>query len=253
MFEARPFISGLSAIGLVGALVFSMPLNAGQMDVWSGWTQLDADDGIGPNGYVDPGWGGQMFDAEYLFYKLDGDMLSIGVQTGFDLSDGMQYYGSHAYYAGDLALSFNGGGYDFAVDFGLVTRDIDYTNVGNGSGNQDAAGFYAVSTWNNDISFSSSSPFAMDEGFFISGLAASTSGSAWLPDGRSYYRTATIDLSSLGLEELNEFGAHWTMSCGNDFVEGRTRIADVPEPGILFLLAGGIVGLFSIRRSKTAA
>ncbi len=45
-----------------------------------------------------PGGGGQLFDAEYLAYKLDGKVLSIGVQTGFDLSDGHQVYGGKDYY-----------------------------------------------------------------------------------------------------------------------------------------------------------
>lgn len=235
--------------GLALALISSLPANAGMLGVWAdGWSLLDADDSVGGSGFVGPGWGGQKFDAEYLFYKQEGNLLSIGLQTGFDLSDGNQWYGNHQYFAGDLALSFNGGGYDYAIDFGLVTRDIDYTNVGIGSGNRDAAGLYAVSLWNNDISFSQSSPFAMDEGSLISGITGS-SGSALLADGRSYYRTATFDLAALGFD-VNEFGAHWTMSCGNDVVEGSAQITNVPEPGELLLLAGGLFGLVFSRKRK---
>ncbi|HEB69447.1 MAG TPA: hypothetical protein ENI88_07480, partial [Desulfobulbus sp.] len=46
----------------------------------NGWTMFADDDGYRTyDGYVNPGWGGQDFDAEYLFYKKSGDTLSIGL------------------------------------------------------------------------------------------------------------------------------------------------------------------------------
>ncbi len=232
------------AIVFSGALSISLPVNATVLDIWAadGWTVLDIDDGVGPGGYVGPGWGGQAFDAEYLFYKQENNLLSIGLQTGFDILDGQQYYGAQAYYAGDLALGFNNGGYNYAIDFGLVTRDSDANNVGLGTGNQDAAGLYSVSAWNNNISFSVSSPFGMDEGTYLSGITASSG-----VDGDSYFRTATFDLNVLGIEATS-FSAHWTMSCGNDAVEGSANIASVPEPGSLLLLIGALFGLVGSRR-----
>jgi hypothetical protein len=225
------------------AMSLSLPLNAGMLSFWTadGWDLLDAEDGVGSGGYVGPGWGGQAFDAEYLFYKREGNQLSIGLQTGFDILSGAQVYGGHTYYAGDLALGFNGGSYDYAVDFGLVTRDIHGANVGLGSGDQDAAGLYAVSDWNNELSFPVSAPFGMDAGSFISGISGSSGAG-----GDSYYRIATIDLSSLGFD-VTSFSAHWTMSCGNDVVEGS---ASVPEPSALLLMAGGLIGLFGGMRRR---
>ena len=74
----------------------------------SSWTQIASEDYVGPSGYVNPGYGGQDFDAEYLYYKLAGTTLSIGLQSGFNLVTGSVYYSGKTYYAGDLALSIDG-------------------------------------------------------------------------------------------------------------------------------------------------
>ncbi len=229
----KPFL----ALVFGASMVLSLPLNAAALGFWSSddWTLLDAEDNVGTDGYVGPGAGGQAFDAEYLYWKQDGYLLSIGLQTGFDILSGQQDFAGDTYYAGDLALAFNGGSYTHAIDFGLVTRDSDGVNVGLGGGDQDAAGLYSVSAWNNNITYTISSPFGMDEGAYVSAITT-TSGMG----GDSYFRTATIDLSTLGFN-ITSFSAHWTMSCGNDEVEGS---ANVPEPSALLLMAGGLLGLF---------
>jgi len=230
-------------------MALSLPASASVLDFWAadGWTVLDAEDGVGAGGYVGPGWGGQAFDAEYLFYKLEGSILSVGLQTGFDLSDGTQVYEKKPYYAGDVAIAFNGHSYKYAIDFGLVTKDYhQYSDVGIGSGNQDPAGFYKVSEWNNDLALAVSSPFAMDEGSLVTSLTGASSGAELMADGLSYYRTASFDLASLGFS-VADFSAHWTMSCGNDVVEGS---ATVPEPSALLLMAGGLFGLIGGRKLK---
>lgn len=236
-------------VGAATGLFLSLPVNASVLDFWAadGWKVLDAEDGIGVDGYVGPGWGGQAFDAEYLFFKKEGSILSLGLQTGFDLSDGHQTSGRKSYYAGDLALAFNGGAYDHAIDFGFVTKDYHgEDNVGLGSGNLDAAGLYKVTEWNNDIAFDISSPFAMDEGSFVTSLSGASNGAESKADGLSYYRTASFDLAALGFN-VADFSAHWTMSCGNDVVEGS---AAVPEPSALLLMAGGLFGLIGGRKLK---
>ncbi len=249
MIKRLSYFNLVGALAFCGALSLSLPLNAGVLGFWAadGWSVLDAEDGVSAGGYVGPGFGGQEFDAEYLFYKVEENLLSIGLQTGFNLSTGSQQSGKHTYYAGDLALSFNHDeDFDYAIDFGLVTKDRWYHDVGLGSGNQDAAGLYSVSQWNNNIIYSSSSPYGMDEGAFLAALVDSSDGSALLADGLSYYRTATIDLAALGFD-VKSVTAHWTMSCGNDVLEGS---ANVPEPSALLLLAVGLLGLLGGRRLR---
>lgn len=263
----------LSAIVLLGAPLFSSPLNAAPLSAWdSSWTQFANDDGYTSNGYVNPGWGGQAFDAEYLYYKRTGNTLSIGLQTGFDLSDGRQQYGSDWYFAGDLALSFDGdtsgsggSGYEYGVDFGLLTKDYsahhkalgDATGrVDMGSGNGiDPAGLYRNVGWNNGVysHFHVSDPFAMDAGTLVTGAGFSQSTGSGMAGGEtSYYRSVSFDLTALGLDLTQpiDLDAHWTMSCGNDAIDGH---ASVPEPGALILMASGLFGLVGIRRLRRKA
>ena len=226
------------------------------------------------------------FDAEYLYYKVDGNNLFLGLQTGFDLSDGHQIYDSKSYWAGDLALSFDGdallgsanpttmaNSYEFGIDFGFYTADYNSNSVDAvtnsvdslGSG-IDQAGVYSVGNgqWNTNMvnSFEdNSSPLAMNQQWngsgtspYLASLLLNTAGQ----EGVSYYRAVAFDITQLGLADLGlnlndlSMDVHWTMSCGNDNINGSQQIS-VPEPGALILLATGLLGLVGIRRVKREA
>lgn len=221
----------------------------------NGWTQFADDDGVGSNGYVNPGWGGQAFDAEYLFYKLDGNTLSLGLQAGFDLETGKVVHSGKNYWAGDLALSFDGdaSNYEYAVDFGLLTKDYNQNLVGGPTG-INPAGLYSVTAWNTGVyyGFTSSNPFAMDSGDLKGVLSANISGDDTVGGDLSYYRIVSFNLSDIGIVADNGFAldGHWTMSCGNDAINGKTEIAPVPEPASMLLLGTGLVGLAGICERK---
>ena len=243
------------------AMTLSLGMNsalAAPVSYWAdnGYTQFADDEGVEANGFVDPGWGGQDFDAEYLYFKLEGTTLSIGLQTGFDIEDGHVSHGGRDYYAGDLALSFDGAvdsgagagtSYEFGIDFGLYTEGYTSGAVDTGSGNGiDDAGLYSVNGWNNDVYFHESDPYAIDEGTKISDLL--TNSAAYNSDQDAYYRTVSFDISTLALGSDWVLDAHWTMSCGNDAIDGH--LSSVPEPAGLSLLGLGLLGLVRRRRNR---
>jgi len=239
----------------------------------NGWTQFANDDGYNTtSGFVGPGFGGQRFDTEHLFYKLKDNILSIGLQTGFNLDSGIVKEGSIYYYAGDLALSFDGNSsnYEYAADFGLYTQDYKTPSpVGGNTGHNgyDTAGLYKVNSttgWNNDVwdGYGASRPFAMQSGELIAAFDSSTNlagrgnpGSYYdtsvslMYGGYSFYRIISFPTALLWPDitpgsPIN-LSAHWTMSCGNDVINGTTSIPNpIPEPGTMFLLGSLATGLF---------
>ncbi len=217
------------------------------------WTQIAAEDVVRSDGFVDPGWGGQLFDAEYLYYRIQGSTLSVGLQSGFDLIDGRVDYGGRAYYAGDLALSFdnNPAAYEYAFDFGLLTKDYSGNLVGDSDGINDV-GLYAVTTWNNNIAYPVASPFAMAAGSRLTAAGGSTSAGQ---HNDSYWRIVSFDITPIMTSiggDLLTFDAHWTMSCGNDFINGGADVP-VPEPATMMLFGTGLAGLAAIYRRKYPA
>ena len=61
----------------------------------------------------------------------------------------------------------------------------------------------------------------------------------------------SIDMVGIGYDwsEVTEFGFHYTMTCGNDVIEGAAS-APMPEPGTVFLLGAGLIAMAGFGRKK---
>ena len=228
-------------------------------DVWEGWTTFE--DNIDEDGEVVPGPGNQRFDAEFLLWKQEGNILHLGLQTGYNIIDGEYLHSDgHVYYAGDLALSFDDAtigdsdSYEYAIDFGLLTKGYSGTVVGDPAGDGiDEAGLYRVDSWNNDMVseyVAESSPYAMQVGSLIeNALQSNVAGKATQNDDLTFWRKVSIDLSTID-GDIEEIHAHWTMSCGNDNINGSFNPgpSDAPLTGGVASTLVAMVGFLGLRR-----
>jgi hypothetical protein len=193
----------------------------------------------GNGGFLDPGWGGDAYDAEAAYVGSDGQDLYVAVVTGFPLAgrwDNGLYYA-----AGDLAIDVNGDradqhDYDHAVDVSaagalrsgnLVWQDPD---MGSGQAWGGVSDPLRVTNWTQSA-------------------ATQFSYSSW--QGR-YAIEAKIDLDDLG-GLADSYEMHWTMGCGNDGIDLSYRPTEpVPEPASLLLFGGGL-GLAGLLRRRRRA
>ena len=173
---------------------------------------------------VGPGWSWyNYFDVEAIYFDNDSNYAYVAIIQGLPKSGDDRY----RFKPGDIAIDVDGdGSYEYGVD---IESGILYEDV----------------TWQDAKYFSEAKPWVIESGTEIGSVNL-----AYSDEQNSHYVIETaIPLSYLGLNSGDHLTIHWTMECGNDYLNLNATV--VPEPTTLLLLGTGLIAFGISRRKKT--
>ena len=220
----------------------------------------------GQSTYLNPGYGGQAYDAEAMYTTFQGGKLYLALATGHNPLT-VNNPAGNSYGAGDFAFDFGKNG---SFDLGI---NIKYAT--NANGGREAfgvqGGVYQAPTWARGlwnaaggqvapINGDANHPTSMTAGTLIGNatLAFTTLGQNNYGQYRNdlhYFYELSVDanlLRAAGWDGHSPFSVHWTQNCANDSIWVDTPTY-VPEPMSLALLPLGLLGIAATRRKKKAA
>ncbi|RMG34439.1 MAG: PEP-CTERM sorting domain-containing protein [Gammaproteobacteria bacterium] len=201
--------------------------------------------------YLDPGYGGQVYDAEAIYVDASPDGIAVAVFTGRNPKYGYPW--------GDIALDF---GMDGTFEYGLVTWGYEgYATRDNqhhrGEGIGSPGDVYRVDDWllgiwdapddhndNPTSDYAKAHPTAVKSGTLLgSGQFAYSKVTGPLGElgGDHWFMEGLIPASLIDPQFQDQaFLAHWTMGCANDWIQVDPVINSVPEASALWLIGPGL-------------
>lgn len=216
--------------------------------------------------YLNPGYGGQAYDAEALYATTQGGKLFVALATGHNPRT-VNNPGGNSYGAGDFAIDFGkNGSYELGIN-------IRHTVIGANGNTLESFGAdgdvyknptWALGLWGSNGQLNQSHPDPTHPAYLTSGskigsatlaytTGAQTGFGQWANDSHYFYEMS-IDLDLLtaaGWDGKSAFNIHWTENCANDGIIVDPDIK-IPEPASLALLSIGLLAIVGTRRRKSA-
>jgi hypothetical protein len=211
----------------------------------SGGNDIDyiTEDNAGPTigwQYVGPGYSyyGNQFDTEAIYFDNDQYNAYIAVLTGFPMS-GATAPGNPPFTYGDIGIDAdNNGVYEFGIDVSTYNAETKQAKLLNNI------------VWNNVYysQFSIANPFNINSGSEVGWVDF-----VYSTDQNTHFVLESgIPLALLGLnaDQKQNLVVHWTMECGNDYLNLPADTNPVPEPTTLSLLGLGVLGLLGLKKKR---
>jgi len=178
--------------------------------------------------YVEPGYGGQLYDIEGLYFTEDLDTYYFALITGMPATGDKTADPNEFNYMGDLFFG----------------QDLKYAVATTEFGSGTAGGVYVVDTYTHANAYNSSDPVGIGEGTLI--------GNSTFYYGAGKGEWAGLNVMEVAVDKdlLQGFGSnvstiHITETCGNDVSN-----LPVPEPATMLLFGSGLIGLGAFGRRK---
>jgi len=207
------------------------------------WTEEDQN-----TDYLNPGYGGQLYDAEAIYFDYNQGHAYIAIVTGFPKSG--RTSGSNKFYPGDIAIDFGRNG---VYEYGIKTSKYEPLYGMSGDGGD----VYRVTSWgtayegiHEGVWGYKSDPTVIKEGNKIGSTYLEYIKGNYAGNYKWHYIIeARLPLDLFGNDPVapewySPFRIHWTMTCGNDAID--LDVPPVPEPATIFLLCSGLLSLLGI-------
>lgn len=246
----------IGILGFISAPAFAYVINDGSLADWGvapfvNWNPLNANidktilDDTGP----EPGlpFGGEPYDVEAMYFDDDPENFYFAMVNSYPLTGGL---------AGDLAIDLDStAGYEY----GVRIRGLDVTSS--------ALNVRVLEnpTWEN-CSHTLACPIYMRA---ATGTIAGTAevfytnlgyieGDVKFPSfprfyGNTYLLEGRVSRSIFDpIAEGQDINLHWSLLCGNDYINlsGDFDTTPIPEPATLSLLGLGLLGLAGLKKRR---
>jgi hypothetical protein len=202
------------------------------------------EDSVQNSGYVEPGYGGQTFDIEAMYFDSDPHKGYLAIVTGFPISGALNFG------PGDLGIDVSTETAAVYGDSGAATTIYEY-----GIKLSDSK-LYKVESWQGVYYDSNPSPnyATFSDPWIINATTGSAMDANFAvsdnPVNSHYVYEFSFLLADLGIEYGDPVNFHWTMECGNDYLNLPATVNHTPEPASMLLLGTGLLGIASISRKK---